>query len=326
MKEEKEASAIQVLNQIKGSEKMIELKIPATSANLGPGYDTLGLALKLSNDFKISKRKDKKLKIKIITQNNKEFNISNSDNLIAKAYQSYFKFIGQDLIGAEIIEKMNAPLARGLGSSASAIIGGLAAAALNSGYLISENDFIQLAVKLEKHPDNVIPALVGGLTINYNNNDNYNYYKINLEEKLNFVLVVPDFELKTENSRKVLPEKISYQRAVANLAKISLLTTAFINHDYQLLKNAMADQLHQPFRKKLILGFDEIIKTAYQNGALGAALSGAGPTILALAIESPDLIANKIEEVFNKNSINSKKYIVKACNQSLYQILKEEIS
>lgn len=305
---------------------MIEIKVPATSANLGPGYDTLGAALRLYNNFEIEKRKDKKIKIKVYTQNNKELNISASDNLIEKAYRRYFQFIKQKLIGAEITEKMNSPLARGLGSSASAIIGGLAAAALNSRCLISEKDFIQLAVELEKHPDNVVPALVGGLTINFYCNNSYNYYKINLEEKLNFVLVVPDFELKTEKSRKVLPKNIDYSRAVANLGKISLLTAAFINHDYQLLKTAMDDQLHQPFRKKLIVGFDKIIESAYQNGALGAALSGAGPTILALTIESPELVAENIQKIFKENSITSKKYIVKACNQSLYQILKEEIS
>lgn len=303
------------------------IKVPATSANLGPGYDTLGLALSLYNDFKIKKRNDQQLKINIIDKNKEqEIEIANSENLVALAYQKYFDFIAEDLIGAEIIEEMHTPLARGLGSSSSAIIGGLAAAAEVSGTLISEDDFIQLAVELEKHPDNVVPALVGGLTINFYCNDNYDYYKIDVEEELDFILVVPDFELKTEKLRQVLPEKIDYPSAISNLSRVSLLTAAFINKEYQLLKTAMEDQLHQPFRKKLIKGFDQVLKAAYDSGAYGAALSGAGPTILACTDQNAELIAEKMKNVFKSHSIKSAVYTVKACNQSLYQSLKEEIS
>ena len=303
------------------------IKVPATSANLGPGYDTLGLALSLYNNFRVKKRSDRQLKVKIIDQkNDREIKIADSDNLVISAYHKYFDFIEQDLIGAEIVEEMYTPLARGLGSSSSAIIGGLAAAAVVSGNLISENDFIQLAVELEKHPDNVIPALVGGLTINFYCNNHFDYYKIDVDQNLDFILIVPDFELKTENLRRVLPEKIDYSRAVSNLSRVSLLTAAFINQEYQLLKTAVEDQLHQPFRKKLIKGFDQVLEAAYDSGAYGAALSGAGPTILACTAENSDLIAEKMKNVFNSHSINTSVYIVNACNQSLYQSLKEEIS
>ncbi|MGP3777427.1 homoserine kinase [Halanaerobium saccharolyticum] len=306
---------------------MPKIKVPATTANLGPGYDTLGLALSLYNDFEIEKREDEQLKIKIIDQNkNKEIKIAAEDNLIALAYKKYFNFIAEDLRGAEIVEKMHTPLARGLGSSSSAIIGGLAAAAVVSGKLISENDFIQLAVELEKHPDNVVPALVGGLTVNFYCNNNYDYYKIDVEQELDFILVVPDFELKTENLRRVLPAEIDYPSAINNLSRVGLLTAAFINRDYKLLKTAMEDQLHQPYRKKLIKGFDQVLEAAYSSGAYGAALSGAGPTILACARQNSTQIAENMKKVFESNSIRTDFFIVKACNQSLYQYLKEEIS
>lgn len=305
---------------------MTEIKVPATSANLGPGYDTLGLALTLFNNFKIKRRDDQLLKIKVIDKNNnKKIKIADSDNLIAQAYKKYFNFLKEDLIGADIVEEMNSPLARGLGSSASAIIGGLAAAAVISNQLISEKDFIQLAVDLEKHPDNVVPALVGGLTINFNCNNNYSYYKINVDQNLNCILLVPDYKLKTEKLRSVLPDKINYEQAVGNLSRISLLTTAFIKKDYKLLKTAMSDYLHQPYRKKLIKGFEEVIERAYTNGALGAALSGAGPTILALTLRDAEMTAKKMQEVYNSLSIKSNIYLVKASNNSLYQSLKEEI-
>jgi len=305
---------------------MTKLRVPATSANLGPGYDTLGIALSLYNDFKITKRNDQQLKIKIIDKNSEEeVKIADSDNLIALAYQKYFSFIEQDLIGAEIKEEMHTPLARGLGSSSSAIIGGLAAAAVASETLIAEEEFIQLAVELEKHPDNVVPALVGGLTINFYCNNNYDYYKIEVDPELDFILVVPDFKLKTEELRQVLPEKINYADAISNLSRVSLLTAAFINQEYHLIKTAMEDQLHQPYRKKLIKGFDQVLKAAYDSGAYGAALSGAGPTVLACTDQNSEIIAEKMKNAFNSNSIKTAVYRVKACNQSLYQYLKEEI-
>lgn len=306
---------------------MFELKVPATSANLGPGYDTLGIALSLFNSFKIKRRKDAKIIVKVVDKRKDEIiKIPAEDNLIIKAYKKYFDYLGEKIIGAEIIEEMNTPLARGLGSSSSAIIGGLAAAAFISGDLVSEKEFIQLAVEIEKHPDNVVPALVGGLTINFYCKDGYDYYKIDVDNNLDFILAVPDFELQTEKLREVLPEKIDYSEVISNLGRISLLTAAFMNQEYQLLKTAMEDQLHQPFRKNLIKGFDQLLKTAYQNGAYGAALSGAGPTIITITSENQRLIAKKMKNIFKSNSIQADCYIVKASNENLYQRLNEEIS
>jgi homoserine kinase len=305
---------------------MYEIKVPATSANLGPGYDTIGLALNLFNHFKINKRSDNLIKVKLIDKNNgsKEIKIKEEDNLISQAYKLYFDFIDKKVEGVEIEEIMETPLARGLGSSASAIIGGLAAAAVVSAQLISEQDFIKLAVSLEKHPDNVVPALIGGLTINYNCNNIYDYYKIDVSEDLNFILVVPDFELETKKLRDVLPEKISYDDAIFNLSRISLFTAAFLKDDYQLLEYAMEDKIHQPYRKQLIKEFDQVIKNAKESGAYGAALSGAGPTIIAAADKNEDLIAENMKKPFLKNNINCKSYILKSCSYNLYRYLREE--
>jgi homoserine kinase len=305
---------------------MYELKVPATSANLGPGYDTIGLALNLFNHFKIKKRNDNLIKVKLIDKNNgsKEIKIKEEDNLISQAYKLYFDFIDKKVQGVEIEEIMKTPLARGLGSSASAIIGGLAAAAVVSAELIDEQDFIDLAVSLEKHPDNVIPALIGGLTINYNCNNIYDYYKIDISNDLNFIIVVPDFELETKKLREVLPEKISYTDAVFNLSRISLFTAAFLKEDYQLLERAMEDKIHQPYRKQLIKEFDQVIKNAKENGAYGAALSGAGPTIIAVSDKNENLIAESMKLPFLENNINCKSYILKSCSYNLYRYLMEE--
>ncbi|MCC3143848.1 homoserine kinase [Halanaerobium sp. Z-7514] len=303
---------------------MDEFKVPATSANLGPGYDTIGMALNLFNKFQVKKRKDNLIKIKVIdkSNNNQILELNPKNDLISIAYQSYFKFIKQKAAGVEIIETMETPLARGLGSSASAIIGGLTAAAIVSGKLIAEKDFIKLAVALEKHPDNVVPALVGGLTINYNCNEDYSYYKINLSQNLSFVLVVPDFELKTKELRAVLPKKINYPDAIFNLSRTALFTAAFINNEFHLLKKAMEDKIHQPYRKRLIEEFDQVIDKAYAWGAYGAALSGAGPTIIAVADKNNEKIAEEMQKPFKAKNIKSSSFILKGCNYNLYEYLK----
>lgn len=217
---------------------------------------------------------------------------------------------------------MQTPLARGLGSSASAIIGGLTAAAIVSEKVIEEKDFIKLAVLLEKHPDNVVPALVGGLTINYNCNEDYSYYKINVSQNISFVLVVPDYELKTKELRAVLPDKITYPDAIFNLSRTALFTAAFINNEYQLLKKAMEDKIHQPYRKELIEEFDQVLSKAYEWGAYGAALSGAGPTIIAVADKNTEKIAEEMKKPFKARNINCSSFILKGCNYNLYEYLK----
>jgi len=211
-----------------------------------------------------------------------------------------------------------------LGSSASAIIGGLAAAALVSGELVSRSDFINLAVEMEKHPDNVVPALTGGLTINFKKSDTYDYHKININQSLNFILVVPDFELETKKLRMVLPEKVSYSDAVFNLSRISLFTAAFTEENFELLKTAMEDKIHQPYRKKLIKNFDQVIDNAEKNGAYGAALSGAGPTIIAAADKNEKLIAKKMQLPFTAGGIKCRSYILKGSNFDLYKALQKE--
>lgn len=301
---------------------MPEFKVPATSANLGSGYDTVGIALNLFNYFKVEK--SEQLKIEVFDLTGKEINILQSDNLILKAYHYYFNYIKEPPVPALIIEKMQTPLARGLGSSSAAIIGGLLAAALMSKHFISESEFIKLAVALEKHPDNVVPALIGGLIINYKQNNIDKYLKIKLAAELDFVTVIPDFELKTIQARSLLPAKLNYQQSVFNLGRISLLTAAFLTADYQLLKAGMDDMLHQPYRKQLIPGFEQVIANAYNAGAWGAALSGAGPTFLAITSSKAAEIAAAMEAVFKRHKIAVNSYILKGYNKNTYQLVQEE--
>ncbi|MGM0601746.1 MAG: homoserine kinase [Bacillota bacterium] len=304
---------------------MIEFKIPATSANLGPGFDTLGLALNLFNIFEVNRRNDGQINISVISENNR-VSFEKSDNLILKSYLRYYEYINKKADGIDITEKMNSPLARGMGSSASAIVGGMLSAAYNSKILISEKEFAELAVDIEGHPDNVIPAVFGGLNINYKTNDQFSYYKIHIPEELKFIVIIPDFELKTSETRKILPDKLDYSSAVYNLGRISLLITAFLEKNYSLLADAMEDKLHQPFRSELIPGFDSVIQAAKNGGAFGASLSGAGPTVIAAAESGENIIADNMISAFSDYNVSAKRYILKGYNSSLYQIFKDMIS
>ena len=304
---------------------MIDFNVPATSANLGPGFDTLGLALNLFNKFEVRSRTDEKINISIISENN-NINFDDSDNLILKSYLKYYEYINKKIEGIDITEKMNSPLARGMGSSASAIVGGLFSAAWNSKTLISKKEFVGLAVDIEGHPDNVIPAILGGLNINYKNGDRFSYHKINIPEELKFIVIIPDFELKTSETRKILPDRLDYSSAIFNLGRISLLITAFLEKNYSLLAEAMEDKLHQPFRSKLIPGFENVIKSAKKEGALGASLSGAGPTIIAITDSNEKRIADSMISTFWDHNVSATKYVLKGYNINLYEIVENLIA
>ncbi|RCW51551.1 MULTISPECIES: homoserine kinase [unclassified Halanaerobium] len=304
---------------------MINFNVPSTSANLGPGFDTLGLALNLFNKFEVRSRPDKKINISVISKNNK-VNFDDADNLILNSYLKYYEYINKKIDGIDITEKMNSPLARGMGSSASAIVGGLFSAAWNAKSLISAKEFIDLAVDIEGHPDNVIPAIFGGLDINYKKGDRFSYHKINIPEELKFIVIIPDFELKTSETRKILPNRLDYTSTVFNLGRISLLITAFLEKNYSLLAEAMEDKLHQPFRSKLIPGFEHVIKTAKKEGAFGASLSGAGPTVIAVTTSNENLIADGMISAFLDHNVTAEKYILKGYNISLYKIIENIIA
>ena len=177
----------------------------------------------------------------------------------------------------KITEKSKVPLARGMGSSATAIVATLYG--LNKIYdqPLKEKQLIDIAVSLEGHSDNVVPAYIGGFVINTLNNKDLNYKKISvIDSNLKLVMVIPNFELQTSELRSVLPDKIDYQDAIFNQSRTALLTSIFASKDWNQLKVAMEDRLHQDYRAKLIPGFNSVIESGYKAGALGVALSGAG--------------------------------------------------
>ncbi|SHJ61141.1 homoserine kinase [Paramaledivibacter caminithermalis] len=258
---------------------MIKVRVPATSANIGPGFDCLGVALNLYNIFYFEEI-DKGL---IIEGCHEEF--SNEDNLIYISMKKCFEKIGYKAKGIKIIIKDNIPVSRGLGSSAACIVGGVIGANEIAGGVLSQEEILNLATEIEGHPDNVAPALLGGMTVAIQDNNNINYSRINVAKGLKFYAMIPDFKLSTKESRGVLPKEIPYKDGVFNVGRVSLLITALTNGEFNLLRTACDDRLHQNYRGKLIDGFDEIKKKCEDLSCLGVFLSGAGPTIMALLCE-----------------------------------------
>ncbi len=288
---------------------MFEIKVPATTANLGPGFDCLGLAIKLYNSFMIE-RINTGFEIVIFDQiTGKKIDLPIEDNLFYHAMKKVYDKTNNTLDGIKLTEKINIPSARGLGSSATAVVAGVISANILLDYPFSEKELIEISVEMEGHPDNVLPAFKGGFVINVMTENGLVYKKINLDKDLKFVFIIPDFELKTEEVRKVLQEKYSIKEAIFNMSRTALLTSCLQGNDLSQLKDAMDDNLHQYYRSKLIPGFYQVVKSAYEKGAYGVALSGAGPSILAIVKENANDIGKVMVNAFSDYNIKSK-YII----------------
>ncbi len=300
---------------------MFEIKVPATTANLGPGFDCLGFAIKLYNSFKIEKINSGFETIIFDQITGKEIDLPIEDNLFYHAMKRVYNKTNNTLNGIKLTERINIPSARGLGSSATAVVAGILSANILLDYPFSEKELIEIAVEMEGHPDNVLPALKGGFVINVMTESGLVYKKIELDKDLKFVFVIPDFELKTEDVRKVLPDKYTVKEAIFNMSRTALLTSCLQSNDLSQLKDAMDDKLHQYYRSKLIPGFYQVVNSAYEKGAYGVALSGAGPSILAIVKGNTKDIGEVMVKSFSDYNLKSK-YIVTNPDNNGYLLIK----
>ena len=270
---------------------MIRVKVPATSANLGPGFDSMGLALGLYNEIEIEETDGG---IEIIQEGFGKRNYPPERNLIYRAMDAVFNETGKRPKGLKIEIKSNIPATRGLGSSAACIIGGMVGANAMYG-LLGPSDILSLASKMERHPDNVVPCLTGGLAVSYFDGEKVTYSKMALGDEINLAVIYPDSKLATGKSRTSLPYKVSHRDAAFNAAHAALFVSAIAGKKYHLLSEAMKDKLHQPYRKKMVPYMDEIFALYDELGAYGAYLSGSGPTIAAIIpAKNRDKIKEKI--------------------------------
>lgn len=293
--------------------KKIIVNVPASTANLGPGFDVLGMALNLYNTVVLEKM-DSGCQIIEVKGEGEALLPRDSSNLAARAVSFLMQKAGCSNYGFKLSLDNQIPLMSGLGSSAAAIVGGLVAANALLGKPFSDGDVLQMAVEIEGHPDNVAAALLGGTVIVTKDEESYIYSRFVPQKGIKIAVVIPDFSISTNKARSVLPEMVPLQDAVYNLGRIALLVTALREGNWDLLKVALQDRLHQPYRCSLVPGLNEVFKAALDSGAYGAFLSGAGPTVIVLS--PPDKDTGKvIADIFESRNITARVLHLEPCSK-----------
>jgi len=301
--------------------KRVKVRVPATTANLGPGFDVLALALRLYNTVEMEVGKDKtrkKLQIDIVGEGEEELP-RDSSNIVYRAAKFVFDRLRFAPGALRIRLNNRIPLASGLGSSAAARIGGLVGANRLCGERLTDEEILNLAVEIEGHPDNVAAAMMGGLVVccissaKGRKGREIEVVKFNPPENLSCVVCIPAFQVLTSRAREILPRTVKFEQAVFTSSRAALLLAALIKRRYELLGMAMEDRLHQPYRKKLVKGMEEVFEKALRAGALGVSLSGAGPSILAFTPSSEPSLSERVgkamRQAFARYEIESR-YLV----------------
>jgi homoserine kinase len=260
----------------------VTVNVPATTANIGVGFDCLGAALTMANEFQFLVV-DTDTKLKIIVEGEEADKVGlGENNLIYRSLVQFYQHIQQTPPHLEITIKLGVPLSRGLGSSATAIVGGLLGANSLAGNPLSQAEIMHMAIAIEGHPDNVVPALLGNCLLSVEDGGEWQITPIPWHQDIIPIVAIPNFELSTREAREVLPTEYSRSDAIFNISRMGLLIRGLETNNPSWLKTALADKLHQPYRQKLITGYQQVEKAALAAGAYGLVISGAGPTLLAL--------------------------------------------
>ncbi|MFC4426792.1 homoserine kinase [Deinococcus navajonensis] len=253
------------------------VRAPASSANLGPGFDSLGLSLPLYTTLRVTPQASTEV---VPLGHGLSSTPANESNYVYQAMLLAARRAGRPLPPARIEIESEVPLARGLGSSAAALIAGIVAGNELLGRPLDHAAVLDVAAREEGHPDNVAPALFGGIVVATLDKLGTHYVRLDPPAHLGVTVLVPDFELSTSKARAVLPREYSRADAVHALSHAALLAAALSVGRLDLLRHAMQDYIHQVWRAPLVPGLSDILESAHEHGALGAALSGAGPTVL----------------------------------------------
>ncbi|WP_053955600.1 homoserine kinase [Inediibacterium massiliense] len=271
---------------------MFKVRVPATTANMGPGFDTLGMALSLYNEWKVEKVEKGFTMV--------DCDLSLEDNLV---YQSMKKVLDEHktkIDGIKITPSIQIPMSRGLGSSATAIVGGIMIANILLGNVLTKDDMIHIGTKMEGHPDNIVPAVLGGMYASIYENGEVIYSKVNVPKNLRFVVMSPDFFVSTHEARKVLPHSYSKENCIFNLSRVAMLICAMNNGEIDKLRISMEDKIHQPYRAPLIKDIKEIFDHSKLLGSKAEVISGSGSTLLAIVEEDNTTFQEKMNEYLEK--------------------------
>ena len=285
-------------------------RIPASTTNLGPGFDVLGLALQLYSTVTLETTKTD---TQVLVSGVDADKIPDTPEHIAfQAVELVFNRSGtKPPKGFKLQIENGIPAIRGLGGSGTAILGGLLTANLLCDSPFSDIELLNFATELEGHPDNVAASLYGGIVVSALEDAQVHTVRLECPPVLSVVLAIPDFPLSTEQARGVLPTSVSFVDAIYNTSRSTLLIASIATGQFEMLPVAMKDRLHQPYRASLIPGFDDVAKAATAAGALSVALSGAGPTVAAYCLDHTDQVAEQMKSAFKKHQIVSDIRILK---------------
>ncbi len=259
----------------------VRVNVPATSANLGPGFDCMGLAIELTTVATI--RLSDKFAITVSGEGAK-FIDRNRSNHVHRGFAAVYERLDRPPPTVAIDIESKIPVSRGLGSSASAVAAGLTAANLLSGTELDRDELVRLGAGIEGHPDNIAPALIGGCVIAAKTNESFQIAQVPISPDLGMVFFIPELRMKTADARRIVPETIPRADAVFNASRTALLTLALATGKYDLLRLALEDRMHQPYREQLFPQMPKLFAAALDAGAFGVYLSGAGSTLGAFAI------------------------------------------
>lgn len=295
----------------------VSVYVPATSANMGPGFDCMGIALDLWNEIHIQPADEHRIDVEGFGADELP---RDETNLVIRCMRMLFDRQRAPFPAMHLRLVNRIPIASGLGSSAAALVGGLLAANVLLDTPYSRAEILHFAALDEGHPDNVAPAFLGGAVLAYVHEDGVTNVTLPLRDNFAFVVVTPSFPLLTETSRGVLKEQVSRSDAVFNIAHASFLTAALTTGNVPLLRRALADRLHQDVRKSLIPGYDAVVAAARRAGAIGTVLSGAGPTLLSI-VEGGSLaryVADAMVEAFAEAGCQSGAHILPPASVGAY--------
>jgi homoserine kinase len=281
------------------------IRVPASTSNLGPGFDCLGLALDLHNT----------------TQMTRVDGAQPSRGMIAETAAAFFKRVGGGRLrpfGFEARVEGAIPVSRGLGSSVTVRLGilmGLAELAKET-VSVPREEILQLLIELEGHPDNAVPSFLGGFAVcAREEGGGFSYTRVPVKPELSFVTLVPDLRLSTETARSLLPREVPFRHAVENAQRTARIASLFCTGDYAPLRGLFVDHLHQPYRQALIPGFAEILGASREAGALGSFLSGAGSSLMALTLDHVEEISRAMLEAAKKHALPARLLVLHADNR-----------
>ena len=298
----------------------VTVQVPATTANLGPGFDCLGMALELWNDVRMNVSASPEVRV---LGEGADILSTAKDNLVYRAAQALFREAREDPPSLSILCNNQIPLARGLGSSAAAIVGGLMAANAMCTRPLSQQCLLHLAVSLEGHADNVTPALLGGCQVVVRDGDRVIADTVPLPPDLTTVIFVLDAPMSTKEARAVLPGSVAREDAVYNLGRVALLVNALSSGQLENLRVATQDRLHQHAREKIFPAMKYIFRAAEDAGALGVFLSGGGPSVLALATSRAMTIGYEMANAADKVGVPGDIKIIRPSIQGAHVVSAE---